>query len=235
MERQALLIARWMHVGFIHGVMNSDNTALSGETIDFGPCAFMDSYDPATVFSAIDEFGRYAYGNQPTIAQWNLARFAETLLPLLDPNPERAVELASEAISAFTSRFQEHWLAGMRDKLGFSGKEEGDLDLVRELLRAMHENASDFTLTFRRLCDAAADEKADANVRGLFADPGAYDRSSGSRRSSSFMIFPTSAPAKAATTRTTSSMGTECRFDRPLRSPSDRFDQQQERSQEMKR
>ena len=174
-ERQALLIARWMQVGFIHGVMNTDNTALSGETIDFGPCAFMDSYDPATTFSAIDEFGRYAYANQPTIAQWNLARFAETLLPLLDPNPERAVELASEAISAFTSRYQEHWLAGMRDKLGISGNEEGDLDLVRELLRAMHENASDFTLTFRRLCDAAADEKADANVRGLFADPGAYD------------------------------------------------------------
>jgi len=91
--------------------MNTDNTALSGETIDFGPCAFMDSYDPATTFSAIDEFGRYAYANQPTIAQWNLARFAETLLPLLDPNPERAVELASEAISAFTSSYQEHWLA----------------------------------------------------------------------------------------------------------------------------
>ena len=100
MERQALLIARWMHVGLVHGVMNTDNTALSGETIDFGPCAFMDSYDPATAFSAIDEFGRYAYADQPTIAQWNLARFAETLLPLLDPNPERAVELASEAISA---------------------------------------------------------------------------------------------------------------------------------------
>ena len=174
-ERQALLIARWMHVGFIHGVMNTDNTALSGETIDFGPCAFMDSYDPATAFSAIDEFGRYAYGNQPTIAQWNLARFAETLLPLLDPNPERAVELAIEAISEFTSRFQEHWLAGMRDKLGISSNEEGDLDLARALLRAMHENAADFTLTFRRLCDAAADEKADINVRGLFANPGAYD------------------------------------------------------------
>jgi uncharacterized protein YdiU (UPF0061 family) len=113
-ERQALLIARWMHVGFIHGVMNTDNTALSGETIDFGPCAFMDSYDPATTFSAIDESGRYAYGNQPTIAQWNLARFADTLLPLLDPKPERAVQLANEAISAFTSRFQEHWLSGMR-------------------------------------------------------------------------------------------------------------------------
>jgi serine/tyrosine/threonine adenylyltransferase len=174
-DRQASLIARWMHVGFVHGVMNTDNTVLSGETIDFGPCAFMDSYDPATTFSAIDELGRYAYGNQPTIAQWNLARFAETLLPLLDPNPERAVELANEAISAFTSRFQQHWLAGMRDKLGLSNNEEGDLELAQALLRAMHENAADFTLTFRRLCDAAADEKADANVRALFADPAAFD------------------------------------------------------------
>jgi len=174
-ERQALLIGRWMHVGFIHGVMNTDNMALSGETIDFGPCAFVDSYDPATALSAIDEFGRYAYANQPAIAQWNLARFAETLLPLLDPNPERAVELANEAISAFTSRFQEHWLAGMRDKLGLSSNEEGDLELAHAFLRAMHENAADFTLTFRRLCDAAADEKADANVRVLFANPAAYD------------------------------------------------------------
>jgi uncharacterized protein YdiU (UPF0061 family) len=174
-ERQASLVARWMHVGFIHGVMNTDNTALSGETIDFGPCAFIDSYDPAITFSAIDELGRYAYGNQPTIAQWNLARFAETLLPLLDSDPKRAVELANEAISAFTTRFQEHWLAGMRDKLGLSSNEEGDLDLAHALLRAMRENAADFTLTFRRLCDAAADEKADANVRALFANPAAYD------------------------------------------------------------
>jgi serine/tyrosine/threonine adenylyltransferase len=174
-ERQALLIARWMHIGFIHGVMNTDNTALSGETIDFGPCAFIDSYDPATTFSAIDELGRYAYGNQPTIAQWNLARFAETLLPLLDPNPEWAVELANEAISAFTPRFQEHWLAGMRNKLGLSSNKDGDLELAQALLRAMHENAADFTLTFRRLCHAAADERADADVRALFANPAAYD------------------------------------------------------------
>jgi uncharacterized protein YdiU (UPF0061 family) len=174
-ERQALLVARWMHVGFIHGVMNTDNTALSGETIDFGPCAFLDSYDPAKTFSAIDELGRYAYGNQPKIAQWNLARFAETLLPLLDPNTERAIELANEAIAAFALRFQEHWLTGMRSKLGLSSSENGDLDLAQALLRAMHDNATDFTLTFRRLCDAAADEKADANVRTLFANPAAYD------------------------------------------------------------
>jgi serine/tyrosine/threonine adenylyltransferase len=174
-ERQASLIARWMHVGFIHGVMNTDNTALSGETIDFGPCAFMDSYDPTTAFSAIDELKRYAYGNQPTIAQWNLARFAETMIPLLDPNRERAAELANEAIAAFTSRFQEHWLAGMRGKVGLSSNEDGDLDLAQALLRAMRENTADFTLTFRRLCDAAADEKADADVRALFANPTAYD------------------------------------------------------------
>jgi uncharacterized protein YdiU (UPF0061 family) len=175
-ERQARLIARWMHVGFIHGVMNTDNTALSGETIDFGPCAFMDAYDPATSFSAIDEFGRYAYANQPSIAQWNLARFAETLLPLVDPDAERAVELATEAVSAFGSRYQAHWLAGMREKLGLSSADDGDLDLARDLLRAMQENAADFTLTFRRLCAAAADETADSGLRGLFANPGAYDR-----------------------------------------------------------
>src|SRR5271168_729788 len=174
-ERQARLVARWMNVGFIHGVMNTDNTALSGETIDFGPCAFMDAYDPATVFSAIDEFGRYAYANQPAIAQWNLARLAETLLPLLDPNPERAVELANEAIAEFLPRYQEHWLTGMRDKLGISGNKEGDLDLIRDWLQAMHGNAADFTLTFRRLCAAAADETADAEARELFANPGAYD------------------------------------------------------------
>jgi serine/tyrosine/threonine adenylyltransferase len=164
-----------MHVGFIHGVMNTDNTALSGETIDFGPCASMDSYDPATAFSTIDELGRYAYANQPAMAQWNLARFAETLLPLMHPNPERAVELASEAIATFTSHYQEHWLTGMREKLGLSSNEDGDLDLVRELLQAMHEHAADFTLTFRRLCAAAADETADAEARGSFANPGAYD------------------------------------------------------------
>src|ERR1700733_2668017 len=174
-ERQARLVARWMNVGFIHGVMNTDNTALSGEAIDFGPCAFMDAYDPSTVFSAIDEFGRYAYGNQPAIAQWNLARFAETLLPILDRESERGVELANESIFTFTNRFQEHWLAGMRNKLGLSSNEEGDLELAQALLRAMHENAADFTLTFRRLCDAAAEEKVDAALRALFTNPAAYD------------------------------------------------------------
>ena len=174
-ERQARLVARWMHFGFIHGVMNTDNTALCGETIDFGPCAFMDAYDPATAFSAIDQFGRYAYANQPGIAQWNLARFAETLLPLIDANLERAVELASETVSAFSARFEEYWLAGMRSKLGLARAEDGDRDLINGLLDAMHANAADFTLTFRSLCDAARNEEADAEVRVLFAEPEAYD------------------------------------------------------------
>jgi serine/tyrosine/threonine adenylyltransferase len=174
-DRQARLIARWMHLGFIHGVMNTDNTALSGETIDFGPCAFMDAYDPSTSFSAIDRFGRYAYANQPGIAEWNLARFADTLLPLIDENPERAIELANETISPFSGSFEGYWLAGMRGKLGLFRAEEGDRALVLGLLEAMHANAADFTLTFRRLCDAALDRQADAGVRALFASPEAYD------------------------------------------------------------
>ena len=135
----------------------------------------MDAYDPATVFSAIDEFGRYAYANQPGIAQWNLARFAETLLPLIDANPERAVELASETISSFSARFRHYWLAGTRAKLGLVRAEEGDRELIHGLLEAMHANAADFTLTFRRLCHAALDTKADAGVRSLFANPNDYD------------------------------------------------------------
>ena len=174
-DRQARLVARWMCVGFIHGVMNTDNTALSGETIDFGPCAFMDAYDPATVFSSIDRFGRYAYANQPGIALWNLERFAEALIPLIDGNGERAIELASETVSAFPDSFEDYWLAGMRGKLGLLREEGEDRDLILELLEAMHANAADFTLTFRRLCDAAEDEEADAGVRGLFATPEAYD------------------------------------------------------------
>ena len=117
-KRQAALIAKWQLVGFIHGVMNTDNMAISGETIDYGPCAFMDAYDPATVFSSIDTQGRYAYGNQPYIAGWNLARFAETLLPLLHENQEQAVKLAQDAISDFTELYHGNWLAGMRSKLG---------------------------------------------------------------------------------------------------------------------
>ncbi|HEY2417745.1 MAG TPA: YdiU family protein [Steroidobacteraceae bacterium] len=173
-ERQAFLIAHWMNVGFIHGVMNTDNMALSGETIDFGPCAFMDSYDPATVYSSIDSFGRYAFANQPRIAQWNLARFAETLLPIFAGSPERALELAGEAVSAFSPRYEEHWLAGVRRKLGLAEAEPGDRDLARDLLAAMHANQADFTLTFRGLAEAQ-ELPADPAVRRLFADPAAYD------------------------------------------------------------
>jgi serine/tyrosine/threonine adenylyltransferase len=177
-HRQAALVASWMQVGFIHGVMNTDNTAISGETIDFGPCAFMDAYDPAAVFSSIDAGGRYAYANQPAAAQWNLARFAETLLPLIDADGNRAVEAASEVIAAFPQRFEEHWLAGMRRKLGLSAAEPGDSDLIRAWLEVMHRNECDFTVAFRALCDAAAAdtaEQAGSKVRALFARPEEYD------------------------------------------------------------
>jgi uncharacterized protein YdiU (UPF0061 family) len=174
-QRQARLIASWMHVGFIHGVMNTDNMTISGETIDFGPCAFMDAYDPATVFSSIDAFGRYAYANQPRVAQWNLARFAETLLPLLQLVPARAIELASEALSAFPPCFEERWLAGMRRKFGLFTAEEEDPELVRGLLDVMHRSQADFTLTFRKLCDAALSEQGDEGLRAVFANTVAYD------------------------------------------------------------
>jgi uncharacterized protein YdiU (UPF0061 family) len=175
MERQAQLIARWMHVGFIHGVMNTDNMAVSGETIDFGPCAFMDTFDPAATFSSIDGRGRYAYSNQPHAAQWNLARFAEALLPVLDPVAERAVALATDVITAFPTRFSQHWLAGMRDKLGLTSSEDGDHALIEQFLGLMYRNQADFTLTFRRLCDAVAAGEADQSLRALFSNPSAYD------------------------------------------------------------
>jgi uncharacterized protein YdiU (UPF0061 family) len=176
--RQADLVARWLLVGFIHGVMNTDNTSVAGETIDYGPCAFMDAYDPATVFSSIDLGGRYAYGNQPRIAQWNLARLAETLLPLLGGDEESVLAAAREALSAFNPRFESAYLGGLRRKIGLSAAErEGDVELAQDLLKRMAENGADFTLTFRRLGDAAGagPEKGDAAVRALFADPGAYD------------------------------------------------------------
>lgn len=153
-ELQAALIAKWMAVGFIHGVMNTDNMALSGETLDYGPCAFMDQYHPETVFSAIDEQGRYAFAHQPAIAQWNLARFAEALLPLLDRVPEQAIALANAEIARFVSCYEDDWLAGMRLKLGLIGEEAHDLALVRDLLAAMQQDAADFTLTFRNLIAA---------------------------------------------------------------------------------
>ena len=150
-KRQAGLIAKWQLVGFIHGVMNTDNMALSGETIDYGPCAFMDAYDPATVFSSIDVQGRYAYGNQPNIAGWNLTRFAETLLPLLHANQAQAVELAQAEISNFMGLYHEHWLAGMRSKLGMFNEEIQDEALIEGLLSMMQKYRADYTNTFRAL------------------------------------------------------------------------------------
>ncbi len=150
-DRQASLIARWQHVGFIHGVMNTDNMAISGETIDYGPCAFMNVYRAGTVFSSIDRAGRYAYGNQPGIAQWNLARFAEALLPLIDPDPEKAVAAATEALEDFAAMFERDWLAGMRLKLGLATPADGDRELVQSLLDWMEKFRADFTNTFRDL------------------------------------------------------------------------------------
>jgi uncharacterized protein YdiU (UPF0061 family) len=153
-DRQAALIAQWQFVGFIHGVMNTDNMAISGETIDYGPCAFMNVYNPDTVFSSIDRAGRYAYGNQPAIAQWNLARLGETLLPLLDSVQEKAVADASEILGEFPALFEQYWLAGMRKKLGLRTDEAGDTELIRSLLDWMRKSRADFTNTFRELSSA---------------------------------------------------------------------------------
>ena len=153
--KQASLVAQWMHIGFIHGVMNTDNMLISGETIDYGPCAFMDHYHPETVFSSIDRQGRYAYGNQPPIAQWNLARFAETLLPLIDQGPDKSIELASQAINNFSDQFQIAWLQGMRQKIGLFNEEPTDIHLINDLLTLMQKNKADYTLTFRHLSSDA--------------------------------------------------------------------------------
>jgi uncharacterized protein YdiU (UPF0061 family) len=161
--RQAELITDWMRVGFIHGVMNTDNMALSGETIDYGPCAFMDDFDPRTVFSSIDHKGRYAYANQPNIAQWNLARLAECLLPLLDEDAEKAMAMAEEALRGFDSLFQQKWLSMMGSKLGLNETTKEDENLITDLLDLMHENGSDFTNTF---LDLSKEELSDGKLYG---------------------------------------------------------------------
>jgi len=173
--RQAELVARWLLVGFIHGVMNTDNSSISGETIDYGPCAFMDHYDPATVFSSIDEQGRYAYANQPRIALWNLTRLAECLLPLISEQQDQAIAEAQSALGDFSEKFDTAYQAGLRRKLGLFTARDEDAALAQDLLVAMSNNHADFTLTFRRLSDAAADPAADSEVRQLFEDPAAYD------------------------------------------------------------
>jgi serine/tyrosine/threonine adenylyltransferase len=173
--RQADLVAQWLLIGFIHGVMNTDNTAISGETIDFGPCAFMEAYDTRAVFSSIDYQGRYAYGNQPNIAFWNLTRLAEAMLPLLGEEEDAALAEAQDSLGAFAPRFQARYDAGLRRKIGLAGDGEAETALVHDLLRVMAENGADFTLTFRGLCEAAADEAGDEAVRVLFTDRYAYD------------------------------------------------------------
>jgi len=173
--RQAELVAQWLLIGFIHGVMNTDNTSVSGETIDYGPCAFMDAYDPATVYSSIDHAGRYAYGNQPRIMHWNLTRLAEAMLPLLDADEDAAMASAKDALAAFGPRFEAAYLGGLRHKAGLSTELDGDDALLQDLLVRMAANGADFTLTFRGLCAAATGPEGDAAVRALFADGGAYD------------------------------------------------------------
>jgi serine/tyrosine/threonine adenylyltransferase len=172
-DAQASLIARWMLVGFIHGVMNTDNMTISGETIDYGPCAFMDSYDPATVFSSIDEGARYAYGNQPRIAQWNLARLGETLLPLIDDDADAAIAAATGVLRSFSERYDRYWSDGMHAKLGLAEVRPEDGALTDDLLALLHAQEVDFTSFFRALSSAVLGSSASA--RSLFAEPTAFD------------------------------------------------------------
>ena len=172
-DAQAALVARWMNIGFIHGVMNTDNTTISGETIDYGPCAFMDRYAPGMVFSSIDQHGRYAYANQPEILIWNLARLAETLIPFVDPNQDRAIELLTETIECIQPLYESHWLAGMRAKIGLSTEDPHDLKLINDLLSVIEEGHADFTLVFRRLSQVLRGDND--TVRNLFKKPDAFD------------------------------------------------------------
>jgi len=158
MEKQCQLVINWMRVGFIHGVMNTDNMAISGETIDSGPCAFMDHYDPKTVFSSIDKFGRYAFSNQPPITKWNLARFAECLIPLIDKNEDTAIKLATDLIDNCQNIYEDKWLNMMRDKLGLFGEDKNDKKLINDLFNWMEKNKADYTNTFCNLMDINSDE-----------------------------------------------------------------------------
>lgn len=172
--RQAALVARWLAIGFIHGVMNTDNMSIAGETIDYGPCAFMDAYHPATVYSSIDAHGRYAYANQPQIAQWNLARLAETLLPLLGETEDARLEAGKGAIMTFAGLFETAYTRELRAKLGLFDERDGDLELAHDLLDRMTRSEADFTLTFRTLADAARSPDADERVARHFKDPVAF-------------------------------------------------------------
>jgi uncharacterized protein YdiU (UPF0061 family) len=171
---QANLVAAWLGVGFVHGVMNTDNTSISGETLDYGPCAFLDETHPNKHFSSIDHRGRYAFGNQPRIAQWNLLRFAETLLPLLADDEEAAARIATESVQQFSSAFEVAYGRVFRRKLGLANEYDGDLSLAADLLERLASNEVDYTVFFRRLCACAADPAADEEAAKLFAHPGAF-------------------------------------------------------------
>ncbi len=172
---QAALVGQWLLIGFIHGVMNTDNMSIAGETIDYGPCAFMDSYDAGTVFSSIDEHGRYAYGNQSAIARWNLTRLAEALLPLLADDVDQAIPIAQAALDRFEPLFQSGLVAGFRRKLGLATEEPEDIELIRTLLETMQRGKADFTLTFRRLSQDATPLADGEACRHLFANPAEFD------------------------------------------------------------
>jgi uncharacterized protein YdiU (UPF0061 family) len=179
-ERQAELIAQWMRIGFIHGVMNTDNMSIAGETIDYGPCAFMDAYDHRQVFSSIDRNGRYAYSNQPSIGLWNLTRLAETLLPLFDQDPQAAVKMAQEILETYAERYQAAWLAAMRGKCGLTAcrgtESDADKGLIEDLLAVMADNRADFTLTFYHLSRLAGQpSEQDNDLRALFDNPAQID------------------------------------------------------------
>lgn len=193
MARQADLVARWLLIGFIHGVMNTDNTSISGETIDYGPCAFLDAYNPAQVFSSIDEMGRYAYANQPRIGLWDLTRLAECLLPLFSDDTDKAIEQAQAILGEFPEKFTAAYNSGLRRKVGLFTARDGDEALIQDLLDAMAKNEADFTLTFRQLGEAAADD-----VRAQFTDPAAFDEWAGRWRARLALEPQTAAERKAA-------------------------------------
>ncbi|WP_020180178.1 protein adenylyltransferase SelO [Methylopila sp. M107] len=172
--RQAALIAQWLHAGFVHGVMNTDNCSIAGETIDYGPCAFLDAYNPMAVYSSIDEHGRYAFARQPAIAHWNLTRLAESLIPLLADDVDQAVAKATTTLDGFAPAFEAAYVAGYRRKLGLETERADDMDLVQDLLDRMAEGRADQTLTFRRL-GAFAETRDHAGVRDLFDEPTAFD------------------------------------------------------------
>ncbi len=172
-DRQAELVAAWMNIGFIHGVMNTDNVTISGETIDFGPCALLEAFDPKAVFSSIDEGGRYAYGNQPAMGKWNMARFAESLLTVIHSDLDQAVQMATEALDRFDDRYRDHWLSGVRRKLGLDTSREGDHVLAEDWLDLLARHRIDFTLAWRRLADAADGD--DAPLRAMFDDHRQFD------------------------------------------------------------